>query len=193
VAKHATGMDMTPAMLEQARKTQQQQDLKNVSWEQGDVYSLPFPDAHFSIVSSRFAFHHLQDPLSALKEMKRVCNPGGKIVVADMAPQPAKAAALNAAELLRDPSHVRSMPEDELRGLFEQANLATPQINRYRMEGELEDLLSRSFPNEGDADRVRRIYAESIPNDALDLNTRLADGKIFYSLPVAVLVAQKSK
>jgi hypothetical protein len=40
---------------------------------------------------------------------------------------------------------------------------------------------------------VRRIYAESIPNDALDLNTRLADGKIFYSLPVAVLVAQKSK
>jgi ubiquinone/menaquinone biosynthesis C-methylase UbiE len=193
VAKHATGMDMTPAMLEQARKTQQEQGLKNVSWKQGDVYSLPFPDAHFSIVSSRFAFHHLQDPLSALKEMKRVCNPGGKIVVADMAPQPAKAAALNAAELLRDPSHVRSMPEDELRGLFEQANLATPQINRYRMEGELEDLLSRSFPNEGDADRVRRIYAESIPNDALDLNTRLADGKIFYSLPVAVLVAQKSK
>jgi ubiquinone/menaquinone biosynthesis C-methylase UbiE len=192
VAKHATGMDMTPAMLEQARKTQQQQGLKNVSWEQGDVYSLPFPDAHFSIVSSRFVFHHLQGPLSALKEMKRVCNPGGKIVVADMAPQPAKAAALNAAELLRDPSHVRSMPEDELRGLFEQANLATPQINRYRMEGELEDLLSRSFPNEGDADRVRRIYAESIPNDALDLNTRLADGKIFYSLPVTVLVAQKS-
>jgi hypothetical protein len=61
------------------------------------------------------------------------------------------------------------------------------------MEGELEDLLSRSFPNEGDAERVRRIYAESIPNDALDLNTRLADGKIYYSLPVAVLVAQKSK
>jgi ubiquinone/menaquinone biosynthesis C-methylase UbiE len=193
VAKHATGMDMTPAMLEQARKTQQEQGLKNVSWEQGDVYSLPFPDAHFSIVSSRFVFHHLQDPLSALKEMKRVCNPGGKIVVADMAPQPAKAAALNAAELLRDPSHVRALPADELCGLFEQANLATPQINRYRMEGELEDLLSRSFPNEGDADRVRRIYAESIPNDALDLNTRLADGKIFYSLPVAVLVAQKSK
>ena len=193
VAKHATGMDMTPAMLEQARKTQQEQGLKNVSWKQGDVYSLPFPDAHFSIVSSRFAFHHLQDPLSALKEMKRVCNPGGKIVVADMAPQPAKAAALNAAELLRDPSHVRAMPADELCGLFEQANLATPQINRYRMEGELEDLLYRSFPNEGDADRVRRIYAESIPNDALDLNTRLADGKIFYSLPVAVLVAQKSK
>src|SRR6476661_3647235 len=145
VAKHATGIDMTPAMLEQARKTQEEQGLKNVRWEQGDVYSLPFPDAQFSIVSSRFVFHHLQDPLAALKEMKRVCKTGGKIVVADMAPQPAKADALNAAELLRDPSHVRAVPLDELRGLFQQAGLDAPQINRYRMEGELEDLMSRSF------------------------------------------------
>ena len=191
VAKHATGIDMTPAMLEQARKTQQEQGLKNISWQQGDVFSLPFPPSHFSIVSSRFVFHHLQDPLAALKEMKRVCKSGGKVVVADMAPHPAKAAALNAAELLRDPSHVRALPEDELRGLFAQVGLAAPQVNNYRMEGELEDLLSRSFPNEGDAGKLRQIYRESVSDDTLDLNTRLADSKIFYSLPVAVVVAQK--
>jgi ubiquinone/menaquinone biosynthesis C-methylase UbiE len=192
VAKHATGIDMTPAMLEQARKTQQEQGFKNVSWLTGNVYSLPFP-AQFSIVSSRFVFHHLQDPLAALREMKRVCIQGGRIVVADMAPQPAKADALNAAERLRDPSHVRAMPEDELRGLFEQADLSTPQITSYRMEGELEDLLSRSFPNEGDADHVRQIFADSLADDALDLNTRRENGKIYYSFPVAVLVAPKSK
>jgi ubiquinone/menaquinone biosynthesis C-methylase UbiE len=192
VAKHATGIDMTPAMLEQARKTQQEQDLKNVSWQKGDVYSLPFQPSQFSIVSSRFVFHHLQDPLAALKEMKRVCKPGGKVVVADMAPQPEKAAALNAAELLRDPSHVRALPLDELRSLFQQAGLNTPQIFSYRMEGELEDLMSRSFPNAGDADHLRRIYAESVSDNALDLNTRAADGTIYYSLPVAVLVARKS-
>lgn len=192
VTKHATGVDMTPAMLEQARKTQQEQGLKNVSWQPGDVYSLPFPDAQFSIVSSRFVFHHLQDPLAALKEMKRVCKPDGKIVVADMAPHPSKAAALNTAELLRDPSHVRALPVDELRGLFTQADLGVPSLFSYRMEGELEDLLARSFPNEGDDDRVRRIYADSISDDALDLNTRRVDGKIYYSLPVVVLVAQKS-
>jgi ubiquinone/menaquinone biosynthesis C-methylase UbiE len=191
VAKHATGLDMTPAMLEQARKTQQEQGLNNVSWQQGDVYSLPFPEAQFSIVSSRFAFHHLQDPLTALKEMKRVCKPSGRIVVADMSPLPEKAAALNAAELLRDPSHVRALPAAELRGLFEQAGLAVPQISSYRMEGELEDLLSRSFPNEGDADRLRTIFADSITDNTLDLNTRLENGKIFYSFPVAVLVARK--
>lgn len=192
VAKHATGIDMTPAMLEQARKTQQEQSLQNLSWQQGDVYSLPFPQDQFSIVSSRFVFHHLQDPLAALKEMKRVCKPGGKIVVADMAPQPAKADALNAAELLRDPSHVRALPEDELRGLFKQTGLGAPQVSNYRMEGEMEDLLSRSFPNEGDADRVRRIYADSITSDSLDLNTRQENGKIYYSFPVSVLVSSKA-
>ena len=179
-------------MLEQARKTQQEQGLKNVSWQSGDVYSLPFPDPQFSIVSSRFVFHHLQDPLAALKEMKRVCKPGGKIMVADMAPLPEKADALNAAELFRDPSHVRAMPVDELRGLFDYAGLSAPQIFGYRMEGELEDLLARSFPNQGDADRVRRIYDESISDDALDLNTRREGGKIFYSFPVAVLVGKNS-
>ena len=191
VAQHATGVDMTPAMLEQARKTQQEQGLKNVSWQAGDVYSLPFPSAQFSIVSSRFAFHHLQDPMAALEEMKRVCKPGGRIVVADMAPLPEKSAALNAAELLRDPSHVRALPVEEMVGLFDQAGLATPQVSSYRMEGELEDLLSRSFPSEGDADRLRTIFADSIADDALDLNTRLENGKIYYSFPVAVLVARK--
>src|ERR1700704_4508915 len=140
VAKHATGIDMTPAMLEQARNEQQKQGLNNLTWQPGDVYSLPFSESQFSIVSSRFAFHHLQDPLAALKEMKRVCQPNGRIVVADMAPLPEKAAALNAAELLRDPSHVRALPAGELRGLFEQAGLPAPVINNYRMEGEMEDL-----------------------------------------------------
>jgi ubiquinone/menaquinone biosynthesis C-methylase UbiE len=193
VAKHATGIDMTPAMLEQARKTQQEQSLKNVSWLPSNVYSLPFPPSQFSIVSSRFVFHHLQDPLAALKEMKRVCKPSGRIVVADMAPHPAKADALNTAERLRDPSHVRALPEKELGVLFAEAGLPSPQVSYYRLESELEELLSRSFPNEGDADRLRKIFADSIADDALGLNTRWENGNIHYGFPVAVLVAQISK
>src|SRR5580765_2265341 len=64
VARHATGVDLTPAMLEQARKLQQEKGLNNVTWQPGNVYSLPFPQEQFSIVSSRFAFHHLQEPLA---------------------------------------------------------------------------------------------------------------------------------
>jgi ubiquinone/menaquinone biosynthesis C-methylase UbiE len=188
-ARHAVGVDITPAMLDQARKTQAEQGLKNVSWQLGDVLSLPYPDQHFSIVASRFVFHHLLDPLGALKEMKRVCKPGGRVVVADMAPRPEKAEALNAMERLRDPSHVRAMPEEELKSLFRSAGLAEPEVDHYRLEGELEDLLQRSFPKGGDADRIRKIFADSIGDDGLDLSTRSENGKIYYSYPVAILAA----
>ncbi|HKD15785.1 MAG TPA: methyltransferase domain-containing protein, partial [Candidatus Angelobacter sp.] len=187
---HAVGVDITPAMLDQARKTQQEQGLTNVSWQSADVLSLPYADHHFSIVVSRFVFHHLLDPLSALREMKRVCKPGGRVVVADMAPTANKAAALNAMERLRDPSHVRSMPEEELQSLFAVAGLPAPRIDHYRLQGELEDLLQRSFPKEGDADRIRKIFADSVSDDALDLSTHRKNGKIFYSYPVAILASK---
>jgi ubiquinone/menaquinone biosynthesis C-methylase UbiE len=190
VVRHATGIDLTPAMLEQARKAQEQQGLGNVSWRQGDVLPLlPYPDAHFSVVSTRFAFHHFLDPLAVLMEMRRVAKPGGRIVVADSAPAAWKADAFNAMEVLRDPSHVRAMPPEELRELFVHAGLGEPRIEMYRLKGELEDLLARSFPNEGDADRIRQIFEDSLTGDTLDMATRRKDGKILYAYPLAMLAA----
>jgi ubiquinone/menaquinone biosynthesis C-methylase UbiE len=190
VVRHATGIDLTPAMLEQARAFQHQQGLENVSWRQGDVLPLPYADGAFSIVSARFAFHHFPDPLAVLREMKRVCQPGGRIVVADSAPEAAKAAAFNAMEQLRDPSHVRAMPVEELRSLFVAVGLTEPRIELYRLRGELEDLLARSFPREGDAARIRQIFEDSLENDALDIATLRKDGKIYYAYPVAILAAK---
>lgn len=190
VVKHATGIDLTPAMLEQAKKIQQQQTLNNVTWQQGDVLPLPYETGHFSIVSARFAFHHFIDPLAVLKEMRRVCRRGGRIVVADSTPAASKADAFNAMERLRDPSHVRAMPLEEQCALFERAGLGPPNVERYRLEGELEDLLKASFPNQGDADRIRRIFEDSLLDDALDMATSRKAGKIFYAYPVAILATR---
>jgi SAM-dependent methyltransferase len=187
VVRHATGMDLTPAMLEQARELQRQQGLPNITWKQGDVLQLPYADGTFSIVSARFAFHHFLDPLAVLKEMKRVCQADGRIVVADSAPNREKADAFNAVERLRDPSHVRAMPVEELREMFRSAGLDNPRITTYRLEGELEDLLRRSFPNEGDADRIREMFDLSLSDNGLDMATRRKDGKIYYGFPVAIL------
>ena len=189
VVRHATGIDLTPAMLEQARELEKQRVLSNVTWERGDVLPLPFDDGSFSIVSARFAFHHFLDPLAVLKEMRRVCKMGGRIVVADSAPAQSKADAFNAVERLRDPSHTRALPVEELRELFASAGLAEPRVETYRLEGELEDLLGRSFPNAGDADRIRAIFESSLADNALDMATRRADGKIYYGFPVAILAA----
>ena len=90
-----TGIDLTPAMLEQARALQHQQGLENLTWQEGDVLPLPYADHSFSIVSTRFAVHHFLDPLAVLKEMRRVSRPGGRVVVADSAPAANKADAFN--------------------------------------------------------------------------------------------------
>src|SRR6516164_11169843 len=118
--REAIGIDMTPAMLERALKLAADKGLANVAWQHGDVYSLPYDDASFTIVTTRFSFHHFLDPAAVLQEMVRVCAAGGRIVVVDdyASADPAKAAAFNRLEKLRDPSHSRCLPLNELRDLF---------------------------------------------------------------------------
>ena len=189
VVRHATGIDLTPAMLERARV--EAQGLTNVAWDLGDVGALPYPDGRFTIVTSRFAFHHLLDPLATLREMSRVCAPGGRMAVIDSAPRPDKADAFNAMEKLRDPSHTRAMPEAELRGLFHAVGLPTPRVATYPLEGDLDGLLARSFPNPGDEAKIRRLFEASLTDDRLGVGPRRDGALIRYAYPVAVLVATK--
>jgi SAM-dependent methyltransferase len=191
VVRHSTGIDLTAAMLDRARALQREKGLANVDWRQGDVQPLPFPDGAFSIVTSRFAFHHFLDPGGVLAEMARVTRPGGTVAVIDAAPAPEKADAFNRMEALRDPSHARALPFAEHRALFRQAGLPEPRTTWYRLEGELEGLLSRSFPNPGDAERIRAIFHASLDGDALDMAVRRAGDEIRFGYPVAVMVAER--
>ena len=194
VVRHATGIDVTPAMIERARTLAAEKGLANVSWHVGDVLPLPYPDGGFSIIVSRFAFHHFPEPRAVLAEMKRVCAPGGRVVLVDVAASedPAKAAALNRMEKLRDPSHVRALTLAELEGLFAEVGLPAPRAAFYQLKSELEGLLERSFPEAGDAERVRRMLIDSLADDGLGLGTRRrGGGEIVFAYPVAVLAAGK--
>jgi SAM-dependent methyltransferase len=193
VVKHATGIDLVPAMIDHARGLQQQKGLTNVTWQVGTVLPLPYPDASFSTVTSRYAFHHFTDPEGVLAEMKRVCAPGGKVVVIDVAisPDPAKAAAYNHAEKLRDPSHTRALSLAEFELLFQWVELPAPHKTFYKVEADLEDSLQRSFPNPGDADKLRQMFVESLDSDGLGVGAHRKGGKIHFAYPVTVLVAEK--
>ncbi len=189
VTRHATGIDATPKMLEQAKALQGQLGLANLTWQEGEVPPLPYADASFSIVSSRFAFHHFLEPLDVLHEMRRVCRAGGRVVVFDSAPAREKADAFNRMERLRDPSHVRALPPEELLALFAAAGLPEPRVRYDALPYELESLLGRSFPKEGDADRIRHMFAQSLENDGLGVSAVERDGKMFFSLPVMIIAS----
>jgi len=189
LVRHVTGLDVTPAMLAQARALQHAKAIRNVTWDLAAAPPLPYSDGHFSIVTCRFSFHHLLDPLAVLVEMRRVCQGGGRVVVADLTPDALKAEAFNAAEKMRDPSHVRAMPVEELRVLFERAGLSGNRCESYRLENELEDLLSRSFPQPGDAERLRYMYAGSLTDDSLGIEIRSEDDKLRFGFPITIVAA----
>src|ERR1700722_15486993 len=172
--RHATGIDLTPAMLERARALAAEKRLENVAGQQGDVCFLPWPDASFNTVVTRFSFHHFQEPLTVLREMRRVCRPGGRVVVVDMyaSEEKAKAEAWNRLEVLRDPSHVRALSLAELTGLFRGAGLAVPEVGLYELRGEVRSLLARSFPLPGDAERITAMFAAQAERDSMGIEVR---------------------
>jgi ubiquinone/menaquinone biosynthesis C-methylase UbiE len=190
---HATGIDMTPAMLDRARTVAREKSLSNVTWDQGQATSLPYADGTFTIVVTRFSFHHFIEPLTVLKEMVRVCAPGGRVLVADMhtSTDSAKGAEFNRMELLRDPSHVRALPVSELQALFPAAGLPAARIAFYELRDELENLLGRSFPNPGDDAKIREIFRTSARDDRLGISIRIEGTRVHYAYPVVVLVATR--
>ncbi|HEY2621515.1 MAG TPA: methyltransferase domain-containing protein [Acetobacteraceae bacterium] len=190
--RHATGIDMTPAMLDRARQLAAEKGIENVTWERGDVGRLPYADGTFDIVATRFSLHHFLDPLGVLREMVRVCAPGGRVVVVDMyaSDDPAKAAEWNRAEILRDPSHVRCLTLSELKALFGSVGLPKPQASFYELRDEIRNLLARSFPNPGDDMKIIEMFAASAEDDRLGIPIRREGERIEYAYRVAILAAE---
>ena len=110
-------------------------------------------------------------------------------MVVDSAPGRDTAEAFNRMERLRDPSHVRARPPEELVALFAAADLPEPRVRYDALPYELESFLGRSFPKEGDADRVRHMFAESLENDMLGVRAVNRAGKIYFSFPIMALAS----
>jgi SAM-dependent methyltransferase len=180
-------------MLDTARKAAAERGLTNISWEQGDVTTLPYTDGAFTIVATRFSFHHFVEPLAVLREMVRVCAAGGRIVVVDSCPSEdkAKAAAFNRLELLRDPSHTRALPLSEMKNLFAAAGLGEPRVSFTELCDVVSNLLARSYPNPGDDVKIVRMFKASADDDSLGIPVRLEGEAIHYAYPVAIVAATR--
>lgn len=189
-----TGVDMTPAMLDRARAIAAEKAVGNASWQHADATSLPFETGRFSIVATRFSFHHLLDPLVTLREMARVCRPGGRVVVVDMyaSEEPGRAAEWNRLEKWRDPSHVRVLPLSELTALFPAAGLPVPSVACYDIRDTVDNLLARSFPRDGDAPKIRALFRASVDDGRLGIECTMDGNEIRYAYPTAILSAVRT-
>ena len=78
---HVTGIDFSASMLEKARGRVRRKRLQHVQLMEMDAAALTFADASFDIVYAPYLVNCVSDPLQVVREMRRVCKPGGKIVI----------------------------------------------------------------------------------------------------------------
>lgn len=78
-----TGLDVSPAPLDEARALADRSGVE-VTFAVGDVYALEAADDSFDVVHAHQVLQHLTDPVAALREMARVCRPGGVLAVRDV-------------------------------------------------------------------------------------------------------------
>ncbi|MDQ1293617.1 MAG: hypothetical protein QG608_1498 [Actinomycetota bacterium] len=80
---HVTALDPSPEVLAKAQTLAEEQGVRNVEFRTGDVSGLDLPDDGFDVVHAHQLLHHLTDPVAALREMRRVCRPGGIVAARD--------------------------------------------------------------------------------------------------------------
>jgi ubiquinone/menaquinone biosynthesis C-methylase UbiE len=149
LASVAVAYDLTPAMLEVARR-----DHPWMLCAVGDGASIPFLDGTFDLVASALAVHHVPEPLPVLREMARVTRDRVLLVDQVASEDPAEAASQTALERLRDPSHANSRPPSAYRQLLADAGLEVVDERQDESEAPLSTWASTDeFPG----DRVRAV------------------------------------
>ncbi|WP_034272218.1 class I SAM-dependent methyltransferase [Haloechinothrix halophila] len=78
-----TTVETSPDALDAAARLCAERELRNVRFLHADVAALPFPDGAFDVVHAHQVLQHVADPVAALREMRRVCAPGGVVAARD--------------------------------------------------------------------------------------------------------------
>lgn len=104
------GVDLAPEMIESAKR--KAKNAKYISFQVGNVDTLPFEDSMFDIVLCSEAFHHFEHPEQALKEIRRTLKPDAIFLLMDPAYDSwLQKILVNAAGLFETSNRVRSQKE----------------------------------------------------------------------------------
>lgn len=129
-ARHgqATGLDLSAPMLARARARAAEENIRNVTFEQGDAQVYPFPPGGFDMAVSRFGIMFFGDPVAAFANIGRALRPGGRLAfaclpnlsgtdlgptfaaaAAHLPPPPPPATGTTSPESLADPERAREV------------------------------------------------------------------------------------
>jgi SAM-dependent methyltransferase len=150
------GADLTPEMLDVARRRLADHAVDRVALARADAARLPFAADSFDLTFCRFAVHHFVDPGAQLAEMARVARPSGRVAVIDLiSAEPQLADAYNNVERRRDPSHTRALTAGELERAVERAGAAVEHTTQVDVRAPVERWLAQASTPSEVADAIR--------------------------------------
>lgn len=182
--------DLSEQMLEVVANTAAQRGLDNMRSECGAAERLPFADASFDFVFSRYSAHHWSDLGLALREVRRVLKPGGVAAFIDVVSpgRPLLDTYLQSVEVLRDSSHVRDYAVAEWVGQVSEAGLSVRSHTRQRLRLEFSSWVERMRTPEVMRAAILALQ-QAVGQEVRDYFEITADGS--FSTDVLVLWAER--
>ncbi len=161
-AGEVVAYDLSSTMLAAVTGEAARRGLTTIMTQHGAVESLPFENASFDLVCSRYSAHHWHDLAAALREARRVLREGGLAVFIDVV-SPGSALLdtyLQAVELLRDPSHVRDYSAAEWRKAVAVAGFRPGKMIERRLHLDFETWITRIRTPLVQAEAIRAVQRQ---------------------------------
>ncbi|CAG2155462.1 putative methyltransferase YcgJ [Cupriavidus campinensis] len=162
-ANTVVAYDLSQSMLDVVAGAARERGLTNITTQQGAAETLPFADASFCAVVSRMSAHHWRDVPAALREIRRVVKPQGKLVMIDIAgaDDPLCDTWLQSVELLRDPSHIRDFSPTQWAALCEAAGFDVTVSPVWRIELDFDTWVARMRTPEVAVAAIRHLWQQA--------------------------------
>jgi SAM-dependent methyltransferase len=188
--REVVAYDLSAEMLAVVGRAARERGLAHLVTRQGVAEQLPFADASFDFVFSRYSAHHWQDLDRGIAEAARVLKPGGTAAFVDVI-APASALLdtfLQAVELLRDPSHVRDYSRAQWLAAIGSAGLVAGTASEHRLRLDIGSWFERMRTPPLQADAIRALQAAM--SDSVRRHFAIeSDGS--FTIDVVTLVSAK--
>jgi ubiquinone/menaquinone biosynthesis C-methylase UbiE len=129
-SQQIVGVDISEKMLAIAK--QKCSAYPQVSFQIASVSTLPFDNDSFDVIVSANSFHYFDAPLAALKEMRRVLKPDGKVIILDWCRDYLTCKICDAILKVFDPAHKQCYTQNEFHHFLEDANFVVSRATKIR-------------------------------------------------------------